>query len=357
MVTAASQPLLAKRRSASARSWPRARRAVAEPAVAIAVLMLTEHRSHAASPAHARANLAVDAPPSLACPGRDRFASSVATRLGYDPFTSADDDSLDTLHVRFAARGDVGRSAELQLLRPDGSSKSQKQLDSGVGDCEELAQAAAFSAAVMLDPRVMFQGPSADAPARGETLESNAPGTWPWYEPRSPLPHPQKQTPPAEPWRLRAGLEIEGCAACAPRVAPGAGLFFGVGRGHFGADAGVRADLPVAKSTSSGKSVRASLVTGELFPHARFGVARVGALMSLGSLFGDSDGERQTSLWAACGARGAMEPPVAGRVFLRAAVDALASLARVSLRAGGEELWSTPILVGRASVGVGVEVP
>jgi hypothetical protein len=138
-------------------------------------------------------------------------------------------------------------------------------------------------------------------------------------------------------------------------VNAGALIFAGVAKGRLGLDVGVRADLPASTDASAGRSVSSSLVLGELFPHARLGPVRLGVLGSVGSLFGDSQGETQASLFAAVGPRVAFEFSVAGPVFLRLSLDGAVVLSRVSLRVEGFEVWSTPALVAGANLGGGVE--
>jgi hypothetical protein len=132
-------------------------------------------------------------------------------------------------------------------------------------------------------------------------------------------------------------------------------LFVGVSKGRLALDVGARADLPASVSTSSGREVSSSHVVGELFPHARLGGVRAGVLVSAGTLFGDSAGNEQASPWAAAGARVAFEHTIAAPVFVRVAIDGLLALGRVALRAEGVELWSTPIAMAGANLGVGVE--
>lgn len=312
-----------------------------------------------AEPEHARVVLEYVALPERGCPDRDAFAGAIATRLGYEAVVPPEPDA-QTLSVRFVAEKSTTR-VTLRLLDPAKKALAEKTITSE--SCAELGSAAAFAAAILLDPRAMFprpaKPPSEPAPvapaAPRETLESDSPGTWPWWQPRSPLPTETPPSPaprPSPPWRWRVGLAGSSCAGCAPALNAGGALFLGVAKGAIGLDAGARTDLPA--STSNG-SVRASLVLGELFPHVRIDPLRVGLLGSIGSLLGEGDGQRQSSLFAAAGLRAAVEWRVLAPLFLRAAIDGSLVLAHVSLRARGRELWSTPAVVGGASLGAGVE--
>jgi hypothetical protein len=302
--------------------------------------------ARADEPAHARA--ALDYGGLATCPDRDAFASAVATRLGYDPFAGSEPDRK-TLVVRFHREG----AAISVTLRLDAS---EKKIASETGACDELGSAAAFAAAILLDPRAMFPRPSKPPPP-GASLDTNAPGTWPWYEPPPTLPPPQPPPKPEPaPIRLRFGAAATGCAGCGPSPNAGGAVFFGIARDRLGLDAGARADLATTATAPTGREVSSSLVAGEVFPHARLGPARVGLLGSIGALFGDSRGETQTSLWAAAGARAGVEWMLAKPVFVRAALDGLVVVGRVSLRVDGSEVWSSPGFAAAASLGAGVEL-
>lgn len=301
---------------------------------------------------HARAELAYDVPAALgACPDRATFASSVATRLGYEPFAAGERQGA-TLRVRVRRAGE-GLAADLELSRGAGEG-AKKTLTSEAGACDELVASSALAAAMMLDPRAMFPRPPPQR-AAGPTLDSRAPGTWPWYEPpplpdRPPSPPPQKEAA-----RVHVGAAAVGCAGCAPGPSAGAAVFAGLSRGAFGVELGARGDLPSAAADAS-REVRSSLVLGELFPHARLGPLRPGLVGAAGALFGASGDARQVSPWAAAGARLAIEVPVGGAFFVRGALDGLVVLSRVSLRVEGRELWATPPFVAALGLGVGVRL-
>lgn len=317
-------------------------------AAAVCAFIGLEGAARADEPSHARA--ALDYEPLASCPDRDAFAAAVATRLGYDPFAGATP-APKTLVVRYRREG----AALSVALRLDGT---EKTIASEKGACDELGAAAAFAAAILLDPRAMFPRPQKPAgpPPSGPSLDSNAPGTWPWYEPPPTIPKPlPKQPEPREPIRLRGGATATACAGCGPAPNAGGAVFVGIAKERLGVDLGARADLPTSATDASGRDVSASLVVGELFPHARVGPARLGLLGSLGALFGESGGDRQTSLWAAAGARAAVEWTVARPIFLRAALDGAVVLGRVSLRAAGGEVWSSPGFVVGGALGAGVE--
>ena len=322
--------------------------------MAAMVALLVSRTAAAEEPAHARAALDYAVPKNVeGCPDRDAFVSSVATRLGYDPF-AGEDAPPKTLIVRFKREG-ARATVDLRL------GEAKKTIASETGACSELGSAAAFAAAIMLDPRAMFPKPAANAtpsqPPPGQPLDSRSPGTWPWYEPPPTLPPEQpkpKPEPPSAPLRAHAGLSLLGCVGCAPSVNTGGAVFFGIAKGRFGIDVEARGDLPASAQAPSGRQVDSALVLGELFPHARFGPVRAGILGAAGALFGDSEGQRQVSTWAAAGARLGLEWPTESMFFVRTTLDGLFVLSRVSLRVDGRELWSTPVLVGALGLGAGL---
>jgi hypothetical protein len=339
---------------------PRTRgRGVVRAAIAIAVgwgALTRAGLACADEPVHASAALEYVTPEGASCPDRTAFASSVATRLGYDPFDGAGDQKK-ALRVRLRRE----RSKMIADLHVEGAAgePADKTLTSEQGACDELAAASALAAALLLDPRAMFpKPPPKPAPATGPSLDSRSPGTWPWYEP-PPLPHERPQPPPEpepDPARVHLGVSALGCVGCAPAVSSGASVFAGLSRGRFGVELGGRADLPTSATSPAGREVSSSLVLGELFPHLRLGLLRPGLLGAAGALFGNSGGDRQVSTWAAAGARVAVELPVGDTFFLRGALDGLFVLNRVSLRVDGAELWSTPAFVSTLGLGAGVRL-
>lgn len=304
---------------------------------------------------HARAKLEYVVPRDLSgCPDRDAFASSIATRLGYEATTN--DDVPSTLRVVFQREGAAIR-VHLHWVDTSKPAESDKSLVSETGACAELGAAAAFAAAILIDPRAMFPRPKDRVEkAPGESIESNSPGTWPWYEPRSPIPERTRpaQTP-HESWRWQAMLAAASCIGCAPSANLGALVVVGVSKGSFGIDGGIRADLPASANSTAGRKVTSSLVLAELFPHGRFGPLRLGILGVGGTLAGESEGQAQASPYAGVGIRGAVHLSITRPVFVRLAMDGLVTLSRVSLRAAGSEVWTTPGVAAGLNLGAGVE--
>lgn len=303
-----------------------------------------------ATPAHARVVLDYRAPEGLGCLERDAFAAAIATRLGYD---AVDPNGDKTLRVSYEKK-ERAVVVTLRVVGAEGETIADKTLTSEKGACSDLGAAAAFAAAILLDPRAMFPRPVAPAPPGG-SLDSTSPGTSPWYEPREPeaLPPPP---PPSPPWKLRVGLSASSCVGCAPSASFGGGIVLGTAKGALGIDLGLRATLPVTETAAAGRSLRTSLVTGELFPHGRVGPLRLGVLGTLGSLRGETETETQSSLFAGAGARAGLEFPLGARAFVGGAIDATVVLAQVRLRVEGRELWSTPAVAAAVSLGGGFEL-
>ncbi len=311
---------------------------------------------------HRLVNLEYAEPGDRSCLDRDAFGSAIATRLGYEaiaPTVESPAPGLMTLRVSYLVERSTALRVTLRLVKEAGDVEAEKTLFSDAGACAELGATAAFAAAVLLDPRAYFpRSPtSAASVVPRDSLDSNSPGTWPWYEPRSPIPPALTPQPPpvTVPWRWRAGLGANACLGCGPSLSAGASLLVGVARHHVGLDVGVVAYGSTATGSISGRSASASLVVGEVFPNARVGPLRVGVLGALGTLFGESDRDKQASRFASAGVRAALEWPFARPFFLRAAVDAAFVLSRVCLRIESVEVWSSPAFAAGASIHGGVE--
>src|SRR5262245_36613974 len=113
--------------------------------VAAVAATLASSRVRAQAPEHAAVALEYVAPSELGCPDRAAFASSVATRLGYDPF-AASPRRGKSLRVEYAGTKRAIR-VTMRLSDPGTQTQSDKTLTSEAGGCEELGAAAALSAA------------------------------------------------------------------------------------------------------------------------------------------------------------------------------------------------------------------
>ena len=312
------------------------------------LIVLLSTRAFAEEPAHEQAALDYEVPTNeLACPDRATFVSAMATRLGYDPIVLRGASTSKSLRVRYV-RARKSMTAKVQFK--DGESETEKVLVSETGACAELAVSAAAAAAIFVDPRAMFP---------------KVPKAPPHPKP-SPVPPPALPDPPERPeplivapvipLRWRAALAVAGCVGCAPSPNLGFELMGGVAKGRFGLDVGARADLPITTWASSAKQLRSSLVVGEINPHLRFGPARLGIVTIAGAFLGEGSGVSQSAFWAAAGVRAAFEWRLVAPLFVRFALDGVLVLSRVALRIDGSDVWSSPAVAARTSIGVGLEL-
>jgi hypothetical protein len=147
-----------------------------------------EQRAAGAEPEHAIA----EAPASFrwsfvrlagaeSCPGAERIAAGVRSRLGRDPFANDADRNIEGSVVR---DGQVWR-AHLSVIGPEGAVLGSRELQSSEPDCTTLADAVTLAVALVIDPRAAFAPPSAEpVPPVAAT------------PPATPLPVPVEQRPP-----------------------------------------------------------------------------------------------------------------------------------------------------------------
>ncbi|HVH43218.1 MAG TPA: hypothetical protein VM925_12775 [Labilithrix sp.] len=306
-----------------------------------------------AAPERARVVMDYSAPSDRRdCPDRDAVARSIAIRLGYDPFAADVDDHLE---IAIAPRGRT-LEAVVRLERPTAPPVERTRASSS-GDCAELAEVAAFTAATLLDPRAVFAGRKEGTTIPGESLDVGRPLVPPASVPDEPRPPPPLAPPSEDPsWRVRVGARTTGCLGCAPAPNLGFGLIVGAQRARWGVDFGGRWDLPSSVVANDGTGVASSLLLFEAFPHVRVGPARLGPLGAIGSLSGRSIGvegrSRENSLWAGVGARAGLELKLLGPLFVHASVDGTFVLSRVHLVVRESERWSSGLVATAVSFGV-----
>ncbi|MES1186584.1 MAG: hypothetical protein ABUL60_22415 [Myxococcales bacterium] len=138
-------------------------------------------------------------PGAESCPGAERIAAGVRSRLGRDPFA---DDAPRNIEGSVTRDGQIWH-AHLSVIGPDGAVLGSRDLQSDEVDCTTLADAVTLAVALVIDPRAAF------APLAAEP----APPVAPRPAPASPaLPAPAPVVLPAGP---RPAL-------AAPRSAPAA---------------------------------------------------------------------------------------------------------------------------------------
>lgn len=334
------------------RSLERVRR-VGRWSVAIGVFSISPRAF--AEPTRARVTIDYQSPTDRRdCPANDVVSRSIAVRLGYDPFAPTADD-----HLRIVIRP-RGRTLEAIVTLERGATVVERTRESASGDCAELSEVAAFTAATLVDPRAVFAGRKEGTSVPGESLELGRP----LEPPPAPL---ESSAPPAPPpvaplarersgWTVRVGGRATVCVGCAPEPSLGFGVFAGIERARWGIDLGGRLDLPSSILAADGTGVSASLLVFEAFPHVRLGPLRFGPLGTVGTLSGKSIGvegpSRESSLWMAAGARASMELRIVGPLFAYASVDGSCVLTRVHLVVRDVERWSNDLLAATGSVGV-----
>ncbi len=284
------------------------------------------------------------------CPSADAIARSIAVRLGYEPIVPSSD-----RHLLIAIRTN-GKTLEavVRFERPDAPAVERTRVSSS-GDCAELAEVAALTAATLLDPRAVFAGkrtaenvPPSPPPGATRSLDFQEPS-----EPKAQVLLPSFPSPT---WRIRVGARTLGCLGCAPRPNAGVGIVVGAERARWGIDFGGRWDLPASAIADDGSGVSTSLLLFELFPHATFGPVRLGPVGAVGTLSGKSVGiegrDRDNSLWASAGARVGVEFRFAGPLVAFAYLDGALAISRVHLVVRGVERWSSGPVASTASLGV-----
>jgi hypothetical protein len=306
------------------------------------------------TPKHTKIAFEVYAPSGRRdCPEGEAVARSAAVRLGYDPFDPA---GKDAVRITFRVQGKA-LEAVVRLERASGE-VTERTRTSEANDCAELAEVAALTAAALIDPRAVFAGRKEGTVVPGESLDVGhplePPATVP--EPFEPREAPPPPPPPPPAWQIRVGAFATGCVGCAPASSVGFGVIVGAERRRWGIDFGGHWDLPASTTRDDGSGVSASLLAFQAFPHARFGVLRLGPLGSVGSLFGKSiavDGpSHDSSLWIGVGARASVELKLAGPLFAHVSLDGLFVPTRIDLRIRESAVWSSPLAAGALSGGV-----
>ena len=158
-------------------------------------------------------------------------------------------------------------------------------------------------------------------------------------------------SPTAAAYALDVGAGVVGSMNTTPMLAAGFELLSRVSRGAFSLGLEARLDLPRAQ-TIEGGAIEGGLATATVPACARAGVLEGCALLTggveRGTGAGYFDARQATVPYAAAGARGALEWPLA-RVALRLHADVAAQLVRPLFLIGNHAVWSAPaiaVLVG-----------
>ncbi len=303
------------------------------------------------------------------CVATQKLAQSVETRLGRRVFVSASEADLSVEgHV---ARVRQGFHASLSVRDAKGSLLGTRELETRDRSCDALTESLVFALAVMIDPDATAPPPEEPPP----------PPPAPPAPPPSPPPpaavvvvreQPAPAAPAPQPW----GIAIEGNAAIALGVVPGAGagasLAAVVAPPHFWAiRVGGAYFFDSSQDIPGGARATVSLAYGEalLCPLARAAGrlrvltcagAQVGSLQTRGTGF--SRNIPDESLQVNVAAKGEVSLRLVSPLVLLAGVTALVPTTRDALgytRADGttQEFFRTSAVAAIGEVGVGLQFP
>lgn len=305
-------------------------------APAAALIVLTLARTAAARES-ARLVYVRDAS-AASCPDEARFRDGVAAKLGYDAF---DDRASRILTVRIArARGEL-EGVVITSATPDAPA-GERRVTSAASDCRELADAMAFTVALLVDPRaasgVRDPEPPPPEPAAKE-----------------PDPFEPPPAPPSPPPRAREPDGLGVVATTGATAAAGIGLHAGLGidagahvvskRWTVGVEG--RLDLPTERD-----GLEVSLLSASAVPCGRVAPLLLCGIVSFGALRGATTIPRadDASLFAAVGPRVALWLPLLDNLGVGAHADVLFNLTRTRFEIGGVERFSTGVAAGIAGV-------
>jgi len=299
------------------------------------------------------------------CPDEAMLRRAVVARLGEDPF---DDTKRPTFDVTIAQVDGkwVGRAA---LVDAGGLESGVREIRDA-SDCVELVDALALGISLAINPALAETQPVATVP----TVPPPAPVAQP-KPPSEPKPAPAPTSVPAdasrepapgpsEPaWRWGLGVLGLASAGAAPDVSFGAGALVRARHRTLSLSLEGRYDFPTSQELGNGAETR--LIAGLLVPCVHFspGPFQACALGALGSIVGSAptlpNPQSDTALYAALGARGALEVAELPWVRLQVRFDVLVSLVPVRMyrNNGTEKLWEMPPISGTVGLGALLEPP
>ncbi len=316
-----------------------------------------------AAPAHAQTHLVVlRGAGGTECPTDADLRAAVAERLGYSPFAAQ---ASRTIVASMRREKDTWRGA-IQVADTEGRITGTRELTSNAASCADLGSTLALTIALVLDPDAAT-GPQKPNPEAVAPPALPSPGLP--VAVRTALPdaeNPFYETPRPPPPVVRARVSVAGgigavsSLGAAPSVAIGVEAFVGITAGSFRLELEGRADAPASGDTAGGAAARTSLAIGTLSPCYVRGVLALCGLASLGALSGEGVGSStarsrlDTGLFAAIGARVAVEAPLGSTLFVRVHGDFLVPLTRTSLDVGGLRVWTNPPFSGALGLSLGM---
>ncbi len=270
-------------------------------------------------------------PGAESCPDQRSVERAVAARLGHDPFTS---DARKFLRA-VLSRDATGFAGELTLHEGD-EVLGRRQLESSADDCRELASALELAIAIAVDPQHLTRVSTPSAPAP-PAAPSPAP---------PPPPPPRRSLAPSDAYGAIGGRVSAGLS---PLIIPGWVAGAAVRWSHVGIGIEGRADAATNLVLAQGR-VTTSTLLGSVIPCAHLGRIAACGIMSAGTLRVTGrispPVRRDSALLLLAGGRLELELWRFRRLTLRPFVDAQASLSRVAVLSGDEELWVTPPFTG-----------
>jgi hypothetical protein len=311
-----------------------------------------------------RAELTVSRGPGAEdCPDDTALATSVATRLGYDPFERG---AVRRVHVLIERPAGVLR-ARIELTTRDEANVLSRSMESSEEECRELASAIGLAVSIAIDPLAV--------PATAETHAGSAPEDAAEAPVLTPEPATTAVAPPVSAPALsehatgpaasaaatgnsdplgpsagtRIGLGASFVAGTGPTVTGGLALAVGVEWDALVIDGEARIELPSPGASAVG-TFESMLISFALAPCGRVapvllcGVIRGGPLRVSGRAV--EDASDVTSLWIGLGARVGFETTVDPHVRLQANAELLSALSQTNVLIGIERIWRTePVAV------------
>lgn len=296
------------------------------------------------------------------CPTDAELRAAVGARLGYDPFVAEGETGADltvtSVHITRNGRTVHG---SLVLTAPH---PGQRDISSPAGDCREVVDSLATAMAISLDPASLTRAPDA-AP---EPTEPPAPKDEPLLE-VPPRPTIMPTTPPASPPAAKGprprGLVTLGLAGTTELPGLAAVGELGIGFSWRALSAAIESNISTKGARegegSAPPTAAASFAGAALVPCLHVSIAfgcavvRGGVVRAEGR---DVEMPRRASLaYGSLGVRGGVEIPLSRTFFVRAHLELVVPVTPLRLVVDQQEVWTSPTLAGRGTIGFGARWP
>ncbi len=310
------------------------RRPYACSSLAVAIVLSCRYGA-AAAPPNLHVSLDYSADPGLGCPSASDLSASIASQLGYEPFTA---DGEQRLRVEVTKVGD-GAEARIEWIDRQLNSEGERSLTSDSSDCAPLARSLAFAVAVQIQLHASADEPPAPpSPPPPPPPQSKAPVP----SSKEPVPQPQS-APPRRLLLLGAGAMAR--HGVTPGVSPGLRVFGALSKDWWSFELSGHATLPARLQLEDGTGFDAYELGANLAPcwrHLPVGVCAVGAISLLHVRGRGVDRIRSPSaLTGGAGARLQLLLPVLARFGVVVQAEALAVLAPQDVLVNQTKVWST----------------